>query len=149
MAEFIGNITEPEMSYTQNGKAKLEFRLPIDKRKKDGNEWVTVFTSWWGVTLWEEQAEAARSLLAKGTRVLIVGNPIVRPYESKQGEKRISAEIEVDHIGVIIPRKTTSRPSAPQQQSQQEPWAESAPTPQNGTQDVWNTAASYDESTPF
>ena len=96
------------------------------------------------------------------SRVIATGRLKQRSYETKEGEKRTSIELEVDEIGpslryatAQVTRAASSRDAgsgAPRgggnQQVAEEPWAASAPDSSGG--DVWNTPGSnYSDETPF
>ena len=119
-------------------------------------------------SVWREFAEHVAGSLTKGSRVVATGRLKQRSYETKEGEKRTSIELEVDEIGpslryatAQITRAASSRDSAggaprgggnqvnggQQAQQQEEPWAASAPSNSGG--DVWNTPGNYSDETPF
>ena len=99
-----------------------------------------------------------------GTRVIATGRLKQRDYQTKEGEKRTSLELEVDEIGpslryatAQVTRAASSREggnnSAPRGgggggQVTEEPWAASAPADPSGG-DVWNTPGNYSDETPF
>ena len=83
-----------------------------------------------------------------------------RSYETKEGEKRTSMELEIDEIGPSLRYATASltraqsaaaRTGAPAgQPANDEPWAPTAPVANTAGGDVWNTPAnSYPDETPF
>src|SRR5690606_30112837 len=49
--------------------------------------------------VWREVAENVAASLSKGMRVVATGKLKQRSYETQQGEKRTSIELEVDEIG--------------------------------------------------
>ena len=112
---LTGNLgSDSELSFTPNGKAKLEFSVGDTPRRlnKQTNQWDDAGeTTWWRVTEWEQKAEALAEHLLKGTKVLVTGTAAVRTYEKKDGSKGWSAEIKPQTIAVV-PRNqpaTTSR----------------------------------------
>ena len=50
-------------------------------------------------SLWRQAAENVTESLTKGMRVVVTGRLKSRSYETREGEKRTSFEIEVDEIG--------------------------------------------------
>ena len=50
-------------------------------------------------SVWREFAEHVASSLTKGSRVVATGRLRQRSYETKEGEKRTSIELEIDDIG--------------------------------------------------
>ena len=110
--------------------------------------------------MWREFAEHVASTLTKGSRVIATGRLKQRSYETKEGEKRTSIELEVDEIGpslryatAQVTRAASSRDGgnggggASRGAVADEPWAASAPDAPAG--DVWNTPGSYSDETPF
>lgn len=142
MAEITltGNLgSDSELTYTPNGKAKLEFSVGDTPRRmnKQTNQWEDAGeTTWWRVTEWEQKAEALAEVLLKGTKVLILGTAGVRTYDKKDGTKGFSAEVKPKSIA-IVPRAQQGA-SQGQPIQQQQPWGgQQAPAAQgwgNGAQ---------------
>lgn len=160
---FVGNLTSaPELRFTQSGVAVANFTVAVQDRKFDKakNEYVDGDTLFMRCSLWREFAEHVAGSLDKGTRVIVTGKLKQRAYETTAGEKRTSIELEVDAVGpdlryatAQVTRAASSRDAGGPQSRQNapagEPWAESAPSPQGATGDVWNVPSSYTDETPF
>ena len=90
----IGRLTrDPEVRYTQSGKAVCRFTLAIDDGW--GEKKKTYFIP---VTCWEKLAEACGNNLVKGQKVAVMGTLTQRTYE-QNGEKKNIIEVvacEVD-----------------------------------------------------
>jgi len=154
----VGNLTaDPELRYTQNGLAVANFTIASTPRTLDraSNEWKDGEALFLRVSVWREFAEHVAGSLTKGSRVIATGRLKQRSYETKEGEKRTSIELEVDEIGpslryatAQVTRAASSRDAAPRAGAPvaEEPWAASAPAASN---DVWNTPGSYTDETPF
>ena len=167
----VGNLTsDPELRYTQNGLAVANFTIASTPRNFDraSNEFKDGETLFLRASVWREFAEHVAGSLTKGTRVIATGRLKQRDYQTKEGEKRTSIELEVDEVGpslryatAQITRAASSRDgggaggggnrgnfggggNAP---VAEEPWAASAPDAPAG--DVWNTPGSYSDETPF
>jgi single-strand DNA-binding protein len=106
----VGNlVAEPRLAYTKDGQAVASFRLASTPRKfdraagvwKDGD---TLFTS---VTCWRALAENVSMSLKKGTSVIVLGRLSVRPYETKDGDRRQSVDIDAVAVGPDLGRATT------------------------------------------
>jgi single-strand DNA-binding protein len=167
----VGNLTgDPELRYTQNGLAVANFTIASTPRNFDraSNEFKDGEALFLRASVWREFAEHVAGSLTKGSRVVATGRLKQRSYETKEGEKRTSIELEVDEIGpslryatAQVTRAASSRDSAggaprgggnqvngsQQGQQQEEPWAASAPSNSGG--DVWNTPGNYSDETPF
>ena len=161
----VGNLTsDPELRYTQAGLAVANFTIASTPRNFDraSNDWKDGEALFLRASVWREFAEHVAGSLTKGSRVIATGRLKQRSYETKEGEKRTSIELEVDEIGpslryatAQVTRAASSRDAgsgAPRgggnQQVAEEPWAASAPDSSGG--DVWNTPGSnYSDETPF
>ena len=161
----VGNLTsDPELRYTQNGLAVANFTIASTPRNFDRatNDWKDGEALFLRASVWREFAEHVAGSLTKGSRVIATGRLKQRSYETKEGEKRTSIELEVDEIGpslryatAQVTRAASSREGgsgggAPRGGGNQveEPWAASAPSDPSGG-DVWNTPGNYSDETPF
>jgi len=116
--EVTGNLgSDSELTFTPNGKAKLEFSVGDTPRRlnQQTNQWEDAGeTTWWRVTEWESKAEALGEVLKKGTKVIVTGVGGVRTYEKKDGTKGFSAEIKPKTIG-IVPKQGGGQQQQPAQ----------------------------------
>lgn len=104
----VGNLTRDiELRYTTGGRAVGNAGLAVAHRFQQNGEW-TETTSFINMVMWGELAEHAVASLPKGTRVIASGRLEIRPWETKEGEKRNSAEIIVDAIGPDLKWATAS-----------------------------------------
>src|SRR6195952_3374931 len=98
----VGNLTsDPELRYTQNGLAVANFTIASTPRNFDraSNEWKDGEALFLRASVWRDFAEHVAGSLTKGSRVIVTGRLKQRSYETKEGEKRTSMELEVDEIG--------------------------------------------------
>jgi single-strand DNA-binding protein len=98
----VGNLTaDPELRYTQGGLAVANFTIASTPRAfdKQSNEWKDGEALFLRASVWKEYAENVAGTLTKGSRVVATGRLKQRSYETKEGEKRTSIELEVDEIG--------------------------------------------------
>jgi single-strand DNA-binding protein len=133
--QITGNLgSDSELTFTPNGKAKLEFSVGDTPRRlnQQTNQWEDAGeTTWWRVTEWDRKAEALAEHLLKGTKVLVIGTAGVRTYDKKDGSKGWSAEVKPKHIAIVPKAGAQQRPAAYAGNApQQDPWA--APQGQNG-----------------
>ncbi|GAB3040707.1 single-stranded DNA-binding protein [Parafrigoribacterium mesophilum] len=156
----VGNLTsDPELRYTQNGLAVANFTIASTPRTFDkaSNDWKDGDALFLRASVWRDFAEHVAGSLTKGSRVVATGRLRQRSYETKEGEKRTSIELEIDDIGpslryatAQVTRTSSSRDSGSRGQVAEEPWAASAPAASTGQSgDVWNTPGSYNDETPF
>src|SRR5690606_27450719 len=117
------------------------------------NDWKDGETLFLRASVWREFAEQVAGSLTKGSRVIATGRLKQRSYETKEGEKRTTIELEVDEVGPSLRYATaqvtrTSRDGGSRGgQGQAEPWASAPPASSGG--DVWNTPGSHSDETPF
>ncbi|RFA10995.1 single-stranded DNA-binding protein [Subtercola boreus] len=164
----VGNLTgDPELRYTQNGLAVANFTIASTPRTFDraSNDWKDGEALFLRASVWREFAEHVAGSLTKGSRVVATGRLRQRSYETKEGEKRTSIELEVDEIGPSLRYATAQVTRASSSGNAggggggrgqvasggDEPWAASAPATatSGGGADVWNTPGSYSDETPF
>ncbi|MFC4224412.1 single-stranded DNA-binding protein [Lysinibacter cavernae] len=155
----VGNLTaDPELRFTQSGVALASFTIASTPRTFDrqSNEWKDGEALFLRASVWREFAEHVASSLTKGSRVIATGRLKQRSYETKEGEKRTSMEIDVDEIGPSLRYATAQitraqsrggavgpgagAPASQGQSAPSEPWA-AAPASNDG----WaNPGASFD-----
>ena len=157
----VGNLTsDPELRYTQNGLAVANFTIASTPRTFDrqANEWKDGEALFLRASVWREFAEHVAGSLTKGSRVIAQGRLRQRSYETKEGEKRTSIELEIDEIGPSLRYATAQVTRAQSSRGEggfggspavEQPWAASAPSDPSAGADVWNTPGSYNDETPF
>lgn len=99
---IVGNLTaDPELRYTPNGAAVANFTVASTPRQFDrqANEWKDGETLFMRCSIWREAAENVSESLQRGARVIVTGRLKSRSYETKEGEKRTTTELEVDEVG--------------------------------------------------
>ena len=102
---LVGNLTaDPELRYTQNGHAVANLTVASTPRVFDrtSNEWRDGETAFLRCTVWGGYAEKVCKSLTKGMRVIVQGALGQRGYETKEGEKRTTFEVEVYEIGPVL-----------------------------------------------
>ena len=97
---FTGNLArDPEVRYTQSGKAVASFSLAVSrnwKSKSDNPQQPTA--DFFNVTAWEKMAEFCGKYLMKGSRILVEGRLQSRSYEAQDGSKRTAVEVVAENI---------------------------------------------------
>lgn len=154
----VGNLTsDPELRYTQAGLAVANFTIASTPRTfdRDANDWKDGEALFLRASAWREFAEHIAGSLTKGSRVVATGRLRQRSYETKEGEKRTSIELEIDEIGPSLRYATASVTRAPSSsgpnRTTNEGWADSAPAdvaPGSGA-DVWNAPSNPSDDNPF
>lgn len=99
---IVGNLTaDPELRHTQNGIAVANLTIASTPRNFDrsSNEFKDGETLFIRATAWRELGEHVAGSLTKGTRVIATGELKQKEFETKEGEKRTSIELELQEIG--------------------------------------------------
>jgi len=99
---IVGNLTaDPELRVTSGNHAVVNFTVAATPRNFDKatNAWVDGDSLFMRCTAWRELAEHIAGSIQKGTRVIVTGKLIQRAYETKEGEKRTSVELDVEEVG--------------------------------------------------
>lgn len=102
MVTVVGNLTaDPELRWTQAGHAVAGFTIASTPRvfDKTRGEYVDGDTLFLRASAWRDLGEHVAASLSKGMQVIAVGKLKQRSYETKDGEKRTSIELDVDEIG--------------------------------------------------
>lgn len=98
----IGNLTaDPELRFTRSGAAVLNGTIASTPRSfdKQSNEWKDDETLFVRFALWREAAENGAESLHRGDRVIAHGKWKAKSYETKEGVKRTSNELDVEELG--------------------------------------------------
>ncbi|WCZ36028.1 single-stranded DNA-binding protein [Corynebacterium heidelbergense] len=125
----IGNlVADPELRYAQNGKAILNLRIAFNRRRKtDSGQWEDADSAYVSAALFDQQAERMAQHLTKGDKVAVMGQLKHREYETKEGQKRTSTEVQFPIVEKIEKAPQAggngggwSQNQQPQQQPQQQ-----------------------------
>lgn len=100
-----GNVgKDPELRFTQGGKAVAKFTVADTRGKGDDKQ-----TTWHNVVCFDEQAENVCEQVKKGSRVLVQGRLNKDKYVDKDGNNRESVEIVADEICLSLRWKKTDK----------------------------------------
>lgn len=126
---IIGNLTaDPELRWTNSGVPVASFTVASTPRTFDrqANEWKDGEPLFMRCSIWRDAAENVAESLTKGARVIVQGRLQQRSYTDKDGNNRVSIEMQVDEIGPSL-RYATAKPVRTQRgsnggyQGQQQP----------------------------
>jgi single-strand DNA-binding protein len=107
---LVGNLTDdPEVRYTQAGTQVGSFRLAVTPRIREGDQWKNGETSYFRINLWRELAAHAAESLSKGDRAVVIGRLKTRAWETPEGERRSTVEVEADEVAPSL-RWATAKP---------------------------------------
>ncbi len=92
--KLVGRLTrDPEMRFTAKGQGVCRFDLAVNRRYKDPTgEWKDD-TSFVPVVVWRDAAQRCADRLKKGHPVYVEGRLKSRNWETKEGQKRTSLEV--------------------------------------------------------
>ena len=109
-------VRDPELRYTQTGKAVASFTLAVNRRFSHNQEQTADFIP---IVVWDKLAEVCSKHLFKGSQVLIKGRIQIRSYDAQDGSKRYVTEViaqELEFMG-SKPTALESKPLSPQAQN--------------------------------
>lgn len=98
----VGNlVSDPELRYTKGGDPVANFTIATTPRNYNTNtqEWEDGETIFTRCTQWNEASENLASSLTKGMRVIATGKLEAKPWEDKEGNRRVNHELNVSDIG--------------------------------------------------
>jgi single-strand DNA-binding protein len=97
---FVGNLAgDPELRFTATGVAVAGFQVAVQGRTKDvKGEWQDAEAFFYRCTVWRDHAEHVAESLGRGDRVVVTGTLRPNTYETKEGEKRQSLDVQVDEV---------------------------------------------------
>lgn len=78
---------DPEVRYTQSGKAVANFALAVDRGYGEKKQ-----TSWIPCVAWNKTAETIGNTLSKGRKIAVEGEWTQRDWETQDGQKRRTDE---------------------------------------------------------
>jgi single-strand DNA-binding protein len=125
---LIGRLTrDPELRYTQSGKAFATFTMAVDRKmwskKQDGQAQADFIPC----MAWEKLAEIVGNNLTKGRRIGVEGHLQTHTYEAKDGSKRSAFNVVVNELEFLEPKGQQSPGQDDRPQLSQQNWTESIP----------------------
>lgn len=103
-----GRLTrDPEVRYTQSGKAVASFILACNRQTKKGSDGKQT-ADFISCVAWEGIAQTVSNYLMKGREVLVEGRLQTRSYEAKDGSKRYVTEVIVSNLEFCGKRENTA-----------------------------------------
>ena len=103
---LTGRLTDdPELRYTQSGRARTRFSIAINRRYRDKEGNLQEETTFVPIVVWGPQAEACANFLSKGRQVAVDGRLRIDTFETQEGEKRRIAEVVADQVQFLGPGK--------------------------------------------
>ena len=95
---------EPELRYTANGKAVVNFSVASDSGYGENKN-----TEWFSVVAWDKAAEACAKYLDKGSLVYVEGRLQTRSWD-KDGTKQYRTELVAQEVKFLDSKTMKSEP---------------------------------------
>ena len=102
---LIGRLTrdvgsdERSFAYTANGQARANVSIAINRRVKQGEQWVDE-ANFFDITIWGKQAESLRPYLTKGKQIAVEGSLRQDRWE-KDGQKFNRVSIVANNVQLL------------------------------------------------
>jgi single-strand DNA-binding protein len=97
---LVGRLTrDAELKYTAGGQAVCKFSVAINRRKKNGEQWVDE-ANFFDVVVWGRQAESVNQYLVKGKQVGIDGELRQDRWE-QDGQNRSKVEVVAGNVQLL------------------------------------------------
>lgn len=97
---LIGRLTrDAELKYTSGGQAVCKFGLAINRRKKQGDQWVDE-ANFFDIVLWGRAGESINQYLTKGKQVAVEGELRQDRWE-QDGQSRSKVEIMANNVQLL------------------------------------------------
>lgn len=106
--QILGNLTrDPEVRYTQSGKAVATFNVAASNTFVDSNNETKEQTAFINCVAWGKLGESIGNL-RKGNRVFVEGRLQTRSYETADGQKRYVTEVVANFVGTSLTNDETA-----------------------------------------
>ena len=152
---LVGRLTrDAEQSYTQSGYALLKFSIAVNRRRKQGDQWVEE-ANFFDVTVWGRQGEAIAGYMTKGKQVAVEGQLRQDRWEDKNdGSKRSKIVIDANNIQLLGSRDSGSQTGGNQGgwqggNSSGGDWSKQAPSQNAPRPQQAPPTANFEDDIPF
>src|SRR5215510_3593274 len=99
---------DPELRYTPQGTAVCKLSVATTERRKNAAGDPEEHTTWFRITVWGRQAELANEYLSRGRQVYIEGRLRLEEYTDREGNLRISPEVNATEIHFLGSREDSA-----------------------------------------
>ena len=100
--QIWGNLArDPEVRYTQSGKAVATFNVAASNTYIDSNNETKEQTAFINCVAWGKLGESVGNL-RKGNRAFVEGRLQTRSYETQDGQKRYVTEVVANFVGTSL-----------------------------------------------
>lgn len=116
---LIGRMTrDPEIRYSQNGKAVARYTLAVDRkfaRRNDGGDDQQT-ADFIGCVAFGKSAEFAEKYLHQGTKLAVTGRIQTGSYPNRDGQKVYTTNVMVEEQEFVESKKAEGTPSSGEKQ---------------------------------
>jgi len=110
---LIGHLgADPELKYTPSGTAVCNFRLAINRPPQRDAPDSEGQVDWLTIVCWEKLAENCAKYLSKGSKCAVEGRVQSRSWETKDGQKRSTVEINARNVQFLDKAPGGEKPAA-------------------------------------
>lgn len=96
---LTGNLTgDPELRYTQTGRARTRFSIAVNQRYRDQEGNLQETTTFVPIVVWGAQAESCANFLKKGRPVAIEGRLRIDTFQTQEGERKKVVEVIAQRV---------------------------------------------------
>ena len=97
---LVGRLTrDAELKYTTGGQAICKFSIAVNRRRKQGEQWVDE-PNFFDIVLWGRQGETLNQYLQKGKQVGIEGELRQDRWE-QDGQNRSRVEVVANNLQLL------------------------------------------------
>ena len=97
---LIGRLTrDAELKYTAGGQAVCKFSIAVNRRRKQGDQWVDE-PNFFDIVLWGRQGETLNQYLLKGKQIGVEGELRQDRWE-QDGQNRSRVEVVANNLQLL------------------------------------------------
>ena len=89
-----GHLGRDAVTKEVGSSSVTEFSVAVTTKRKQEET-----TTWYNCALWGTRGENLAQYLTKGTAVIVGGEFYARPYKTKDGDERLSLDLNVSSFG--------------------------------------------------
>lgn len=113
------NLDEQNFGYTNNGQARANISIAVNRSKKSGDQWVQE-VSYFDITIWGKTAENLKPYLVKGKQIAVEGFLRQDRWE-KDGQKFSKIAIVTTNVQLLGGKDGNSNNIQPEANIQKQP----------------------------
>lgn len=92
---LTGRLTRNlELKKTNSGKSVISTNIAVNGIKDDDTQFIDV-------VFWDKTAETLEKYCNKGSQIGVTGRLTLRSWETKDGQKRTTAEVQVSNLSLL------------------------------------------------